>query len=142
MNVFPRLFRDPLLQCRLFILLASRIVPRRPRPDWLAEWRSGLHHAGSSLLRANTPRAATQLRRWCRDALAAAFAVWARTRSFCLAALASLVLLIAAASGFLPAARAPMLSLPYTAPDRVATVTEGESSLSMRSGVPLSWAAF
>ena len=153
---FARLCRDPLLQCRLFILLASRIVPRRSRPDWLAEWRAELYHAGASLLRGgNAPHAASQLRRWCRGALAdalwmrfnredlsATLAVWARTRSFCLAALASLVLLIAAASGLLPATRSTLLPLPYAAPDRVATVTEGESSLSMRSGVPASWVAF
>src|SRR5579863_664552 len=153
---FARLCRDPLLQCRLFIHVASRIVPRRSRPDWLAEWRAELHHAGSSLLRGdNAPQAAAQLRRWCRGALAdalwmrfnredlsAAFAVWARTRSFCLAALASVVLLIAAASGFLPATRATLLPLPYAAPDRVATVTEAESSLSMRSGVPDAWTAY
>lgn len=153
---FARLCRDPLLQCRLFIHLASRIVPRRTRLDWLAEWRAELYHAGSSLLRGdNAPRAAAQLRRWCRGALAdalwmrfnrddlsATLAVWARTRSFCLAALASLVLLIAAASGLLPATRSTLLPLPYAAPDGVATVTEAESSLSMRSGVPGAWAAY
>jgi hypothetical protein len=143
-------FRQPLFLVRL----ASLLVPARYRQDWRREWESEIYHA--TLIR-EVPRL---------EALRFAFgsfhdAVWYRTNrvdrkdliedlirdaghriesaSFCLWALAGLIVAIVLLSGLLPTTRAVVMPLPYRDAGRIATVAQGGPTFATRSGVRAGW---
>lgn len=127
----------------LFLRAASWLLPREQRAEWRREWEAELWHAR---------RSGVPPRRWRRGAIADAACLGferetlarrmhgaARTPGFCLASIFGLLLVIAAASGGLPAARAVFLPLPYPDASRVATISRADGTLSMRGGIPVEW---
>jgi hypothetical protein len=75
-----------------------------------------------------------------RDEMVADFRHRTGSACFCLALIAVLLFLVTATSGFLPATRAALLPLPYKDAGRIATVSKGGISLSIRTGIPTEWA--
>jgi len=131
---------------RLLIRAAGWLLPAERRSEWRREWEAEIWYARRDGVPSN------QLRRWCWGAVSDAASIglereifrrrWnraARTPAFCLTFLAGLILLIAAASGGLPATRAVFFPLPYSNPDRIATIAQGGGTLSMRGGIPTEW---
>ncbi len=137
------------------IRAASFIVPSPLRAEWRREWISELHHARREMLERGDRATGPKLLEFARGAFHDA--AWYRLRDwnagqneravsrqfqsagFCLAALAALIIVIAAASGFLPETRAVLLPLPYANAGRIATVAQGGSTLAVRSGIRKDW---
>ena len=76
---------------------------------------------------------------WNREKLGRAVARAAQSPVFCLGALATLVLAIAVSSGFLLETRTVLLPLPYPDAKTIATVTQGGTTMSLRSGIHRVW---
>ena len=137
----------------LFLIrAASLLVPRYARGEWLREWEAELWHVHATLADRGEEG---QLWQFSRGALADA-ALYrinrldgeavlrgrqSRTRSpgFCLASLASAIVVLALASGLLPVTRSLLLPLAYDDAGRVATVARASVAGSVRTGVPESW---
>lgn len=146
----------------LFIRIASVLVPGSHRYDWRREWEAEicgawqqLHERGEepSAIRAQIWRFARgafrdavwqSLGLWDRERFGRVFLHGAQSAGFCLCSLALLILLIAAASSFLPGnsegvllpmTRATLLPLPYRDAGRIATVSQAGTALATRSAV-------
>src|SRR5262249_10022381 len=140
------------LECSLgLVRVASFLVPSRDRDEWLDEWNAELLSAQLRLERRGDPSLRRRLWQFASGSLADA--LWHRVHilerdefrrdlraaiespEFCLLGIASVFVLIALASGFLPATRDVLLPLPYAEPGRIATITQTGIALSARSGV-------
>lgn len=127
----------------LFLRAASWLLPREQRAEWRREWEAELWHARRSGVSPRQWRQGAVADAAClgfeRETLARRLHGAARTPAFCLASIFGLLLVIAAASGGLPAARAVFLPLPYSDASRVATISRADGTLSMRAGIPVEW---
>lgn len=147
---------EPYLLARGLIRLACWIIPSRSRADWQREWLAELHYARLTLWEQRGQKGSgTKLIGYALGAFHDA--TWHRMRTcggehlkrtvargvesptFCLCALSILVALIVATSGLLPRTREALLPLPYTDPDRIATVSQGDTTLATRSAVRGEW---
>jgi hypothetical protein len=125
---------------------ASRLLPREQRAEWRREWEAEIWHARRSgvpprivrrwLLGAIADAACLGLR---REVLVRRMNAAAQTPGFCLASLLGVLLVIAIASGGLPASRDVFVPLPYADAGRVATISRAGGSISMRGGIPAEW---
>jgi len=145
--------RGPLLLVRA----ASVLAPSLERAEWRREWESEIRNAARSLKRRGCSAFVIQSKLWQFARGSVADAVWHRTReladkrlrarlreragspSFCLLALAVLILTIAFASSGLRASRDVTLALPYEDPSRVATVSHGGMLVATRAAVRVRW---
>ena len=137
------------------IRAASLLVPSFWRAEWRREWESELWHASAALEARADPSARWKLWRFCCGAVADAIwhlrgvldrealqrAVHRRTESasFCLACIATLMLLIVFCSGFLSRTRDIVTPLPYENAGRIVTVSRNNAALAMRAEVPFAW---
>jgi len=142
-------------QASWLIRLAAFLVPSDFRAEWHREWAAELHYA----LRTMRDRGAeSQSQRliefatgafqdaiwyrtcnWDRDKIVTAVSRGIESPWFCLAALSSLLLLIVMTSGLLAETRSVLSALPYSTPDRIATVARGGTTLATRSGIRNQW---
>ena len=135
----------------LFLVrMTSLLVPARYREDWRREWESEIYHA--ALIR-EVPRrellrfASGSIRDafWCRtnradrEDLIRGASKYVESASFCLWAIAGIIVAILLMSGFLPATRAVVFPLPYRDAGRIATVAQGAPTFATRSGVREDW---
>jgi hypothetical protein len=144
------------LLARCLIRAAALIVPPRSRVDWQREWMGELHYAqrtlwgegrevgpGSRLigfaLGAFQDAAWHRTHTWSGEHIKWTVARTTESPPFCLFAIGMILALITVTSGFLPRTRAALLRLPYTDPDRIATVTQGDTTLAVRSGIRDEW---
>jgi hypothetical protein len=147
---------EPYLVARCLIRAAAWIVPSRSRADWQREWMGELHYAqrtlweegrelapGSRLvgfaLGAFQDAAWYRTHTWSGEHFKWTVARGTESASFCLFAIGIILALITVTSGFLPRTRAALLRLPYTDPDRIATVAQGDATLAVRSGIRDEW---
>ena len=141
-----------LSQCRMILRVASWIVPRRARAEWLREWDAELAFAWQISQTTEPSTAGKRLRRRCCGAfLDAAWyrcnredvrhtgKQWSQMPTFLLLALLGVLLLFAAVSGDLPRMRSILLSPPYSEPQRIATISRSEVISSAEWVVPYSW---
>jgi hypothetical protein len=147
---------EPYLLARCLIRAAAWIVPSRSRADWQREWMAELHYArrtlreegrelglGSRLigfaLGAFQDAAWHRTHTWSGEHIERTVARGTESASFCLFAIGMILAVITVTSGFLPRTRAALLRLPYTDPDRIATVAQGDTTLAVRSGIRDEW---
>lgn len=147
---------EPYLLARCLIGAAAFVVPSRSRADWRREWMAELHYARLSLrerigetapgarlilyaLGAFQDAAWYRMRKWGGERFKSTVVRSAESPGFCLFALSTLLAFIVVASGFLPNTRAALLPLPYTDPDRIVTVSQGDPTLATRSAIRGQW---
>jgi hypothetical protein len=147
---------EPHLLARCLIRVACWMIPSRSRADWKREWMAELHYAHLTLceqggqkgsgakligyaLGAFHDAAWHRMRKWGGEHLKRSVTRGAESPTFCLCALSILLALIVVTSGLLPRTREALLPLPYTDPDRVATVSQGDTTLATRSAVRSEW---
>ncbi|HUA86463.1 MAG TPA: ABC transporter permease [Bryobacteraceae bacterium] len=147
------LLPNPLRRASFLIRTAACLVPRSERAEWRREWLAELHFAAQAMRERDEPSARLvgfargafqdaawhRLRDWNREKVERAVSRGAQSAGFCLAALIALLALIAVASGFLPETRAVLLPLPYADAGRIATVTQGGTTLATRWGIHREW---
>lgn len=134
----------------VLIRVASLMVPRNHRRNWRAEWEAETWHASRDMrARFETPAFVRwQLLKFALGSFADAG--WhlrnrfdredaMRSPSFCLGAIAALITFIVLVSGGLQMTRAILMPLPYTQPERVATVAQDSISMSSRAGIRMEW---
>jgi hypothetical protein len=133
------------------IRTAAWLVPADSRAAWRREWIAELHYGlrtirergeeGGRLV--DFARGAFQDAAWHRlrdrENFDQATSREAQAAKFCLAALGTLILAIVFVSGFLPETRSVILPLPFADAGRIATVTQGGSTLAVRSGIRSDW---
>jgi len=146
----------PYLLARCLVRAACWIIPSRSRADWKREWMAELHYARLTLwesggqqssgtkligyaLGAFHDAAWHRMRKWGGEHLKRAVARGAESPAFCLCALSILLAMIVVTSGLLPRTREALLPLPYTDPDSIATVSQGDTTLATRSAVRGEW---
>jgi hypothetical protein len=152
---FPGPLRRTLLSCQAILWLASWIVPRPQRPEWLHRQTRQLWHWTHFLAETGqlNRQNKLELARHCWRLFADAFWIryergpflrrmdrQCRAPSTCLALAAALVLIIGLAGGFLPAARS-RLSSAISRPDRVCVITLNGKFRRFRSETLLDLAA-
>lgn len=143
---------DTLEQCRMILLVASWIVPRRARAEWLREWEAELASAWQVSRSDRSTFSGNQLRRRCwgafldaawyrcnREDLRHASRRWSQTPAFLLLTLVSTLLMFALASGELLRMRSILLKPPYRDPQRIATVSRTGVINSSEWVIPFSW---
>ena len=142
---------------------ASLLAPRAERREWRREWESEIRNAARVLIRRGCSAFVLQSKLWQFARGSVADAAWHRARqlsdrrahlreglrqtlreragspSFCLLAIAALILAIAGASGGLRATRDVALPLPYEDAARVATVSHGGMLVATRAAVRVRW---
>lgn len=143
----------PHQRAECLVRAASWLVPSHSRGEWRREWASELHYAARDLKDRGAAESAVvefawgafpdaawhRMRAWNPDTIERAVSRGAQSPTFCLAALSAVLLMVVVFSGFLPETRAVLFPLPYAAPDRIATVAQGGSTLAMRAGVRGDW---
>jgi hypothetical protein len=147
---------EPYLLARCIIRAVAWMVPSCSRVDWRREWMAELHYAQSTLTEAGREIAqgsqligfalgafqdAAWLRThtWSGEHIKSAVARGTESPSFCLFAIGIILALITVTSGFLPRTLAALLQLPYSDPDRIDTVAQGDTTLAVRSGIRDEW---
>jgi hypothetical protein len=141
-----------LSQCRMILRVASWIVPRRARAEWLREWDAELAFAWQISQTADQSSVRKRLRGRCcgafldaawyrcnREDVRHASKQWSEMPTFLLLALLGVLLLFAAVSGDLPRMRSILLSPPYRDAQRIATISRTEVISSAEWVVPYSW---
>lgn len=142
---------NTLQQCRVMLTVASWIVPRRLREEWLKEWEAELIHQWRASPTSGSVLADNRLRwrccgsfldaAWCRcnlDEVRHASNLLLQTPTFLLMALLCTLLLFAVASGELLRMRSILLKPPYDDPQRIATVSRTGVINSSEWAVPYS----
>jgi hypothetical protein len=144
------------LLARCLIRAAALVVPSRSRVDWQREWMAELHYAQRALreegggmgpgnrligfaLGAFQDAAWLRTRTWSGEHIKWTVVRGAESPAFCLFAIGMILALITMTSGLLPRTRTALLRLPYTDPDRIATVAQGDTTLAVRSGIRDEW---
>jgi hypothetical protein len=133
------MIRPALLQPRLVIRIASLLVPSQRREEWTREWLAELHYAQSH---AGEAQSYAFARGAFHDAFWQQRDFWSPKRTarlaqspwFCLAALATVLLLCGAASGLLPLTRLALGPLPYADAGRIVTIAQA-ATIGRRTGV-------
>jgi hypothetical protein len=126
-------------RARWLIRAAALLVPSQRREEWTKEWLAELHYAQSH---AGEAQSYAFARGAFHDALWQQRDFWTLKRAarlaqspwFCLAALAGVLLLCAAASGLLPLTRLALEPLPYRDADRIVTIARA-ATIATRTGV-------
>jgi hypothetical protein len=147
---------EPCLLARCLIRAAAWMVPFRSRADWQREWMGELHYAQQTLWEKGREMAAGsrlvgfalgafqdaawyRTHTWSREHFKWTVARGTKSASFCLFAIGLILTVITVTSGSLPRTRAALLRLPYTDPDRIVTVAQGDATLAVRSGIRDEW---
>jgi len=138
-------------ECRRIVRVASWLVPRGQRTEWLQEWQAELWHRWQALPEPVSTQGLRDLRarswgafldaawlRFNRKDLACRMRRRARTPGFCMTAIVGLIVLFIAGSGFFLETRT-VLRPPYADPDNIVMVARNRVVPSTRNGVPLDW---
>src|SRR5262245_62150888 len=137
----------------LLVRAASFLVPSAKRDEWHREWTAEVQAAAIELKQRGNSLSAIRSHLWKfalgsvrdaawhrmqalqRESLVRDFRARAEKPGFCLSALSGLIALIALLSGFLPASRDVILPLPYEAPERIITLSQGGVPVATRSPI-------
>ena len=147
------LLPTPHRRASCLIRAAAWLVPSGSRAEWRREWLAELHYALRTMRERGAEagqvvdfaRGAFQdaawhrTHQWNREKIERAVSRGTHSAGFCVAALGGLLVAIAIASGFLPETRSVLLPLPYADAGRIATVTQGGTTLAVRSGIGKDW---
>jgi len=139
-------------QCRMILRVASWIVPRRARTEWLKEWEAELVFAWQIWQARGGRLTSSQLRRrcwgafidaaWCRcnrDHLHTTGQHWFQTPTFVLVVLSGALALLAVGTANFPKLRAILLTPPYADPQHIVTVSRTGVVSSTEWVIPYSW---
>ncbi len=134
----PSPIRGLIFQCRWLLLAASLIVPKKQRKSWYEQQYAHVWHWAHFLYESGRLNAAGRLEllkyalggfsqalwtRFDRDRAVKLAHERPRTPRFCLLAIAAILFITLAATGFAPTIRSSFSRLPYRAPERLASLS-------------------